>query len=72
MPGGRWTGHCRTPVSSWQLLTGLATDEEGGQFGRLYVFGRRLLDHDLDAAVLRLAYAVAGRNQRLGLAPADH
>src|SRR5262249_3508566 len=31
-----------------------------------------LLHHDLDAAVLRLAHALAGRRQRPGLARADH
>src|SRR5712664_3502928 len=31
----------------------------------------KLLDEDLDAAVLRLSHAVAGRNQQLRLAPAD-
>ena len=32
----------------------------------------RLLDDDLDAAVLRLAHAVAGLHQQAALAAADH
>ena len=59
-------GAVLAPLVAQRLAVAVRVGEHGGRGHH------RAIHHDLDAPILRLAHAVAGCDQRIGLALADH